>query len=205
MLIRVASSPKLLVRSPGTPCNDWKMYDRKCWLSQPQQWKISMSHHHEWQITASLVFSSLKIGRLTFTLRHLPALLLSYSLEPPHHGWLMRTPFTSPIRTHTHSVSWLLTSPFLTSTLEASSSKPCILSSMWYAAAGVWFVFIVPWGVAWPHSLSSLFHDTICNGLTTFLNSAHHHFHPSLSSSPINLASQAESNILCITKRKLLF
>ena len=45
-----------------------------------------------------------------------------------------------------HSVPQLLTSQSLTSTSEASSSKPCIHPWMLYAVAGVWFVFVVPWG-----------------------------------------------------------
>ena len=77
------------------------------------------------------------------------------------------------------SVPWLLTSPFLTSTLEASSSKPCIHSLMLYAAVGVQFVFFIPQGH--PPGLSSFFHDGICNGSMTLLDSAHHCFHISLS------------------------
>ena len=53
--------------------------------------------------------------------------------------------------------------------------------------------------------LSSLFQDGICDGSTTFLDSSHHLFHLSLSPSSIDWATQAESNISCITKRKPLF
>ena len=52
-----------------------------------------------------------------------------------------------------HSVPWLLSSSFLTSALEASSSKPCIHSLMLYAAVGVQFVFNVPWGHLGPLTL----------------------------------------------------
>ena len=59
--------------------------------------------------------------------------------------------------------------------------------------------------VSWTPGLSSLFHNCICNSLTTFLYSIYHHFHLSLSPGPINWAGQAESNIPCISKREPLF
>ena len=60
-------------------------------------------------------------------------------------------------------------------------------------------------GVSWPPGLSSPFHNGICNGSTTFLARTHHHFHLSLSLSPIDWAIQVESNIPFVTKRKPLF
>ena len=51
------------------------------------------------------------------------------------------------------SVPWLLNLSFLTSALEASSSKPHIHSLMLYAAVGVWFVFVFPWGHPCPLAL----------------------------------------------------
>ena len=56
-----------------------RRHGSKCWSSQPKQQKIATSHHHEWKFTASFVFSSLKIGKLTFTLRPFPA----------HIDWLL--------------------------------------------------------------------------------------------------------------------
>ena len=52
-----------------------------------------------------------------------------------------------------YSVPWLLTLPFLTFVLEASSSKPLVHSLMLYAAVGVWFVFGVPQGHPGPMAL----------------------------------------------------
>ena len=123
-----------------------------------------------------------------------PFLLCHLLLLPTHWEWAFLC-----------SVLWLLASPFLTSTLEASSSKTCIHSLMMYTAVGVHFVFIVPWKHPGSPGLSYLFHDGICNGSMTFLNSAHYCFHLSLFSNPINWASQAESNIPCFTKRVSLF
>ena len=42
-----------------------------------------------------------------------------------------------------HSGPWLISSPFLISTLGGSSSKPCIHSSMLYAVAGVLITFVI--------------------------------------------------------------
>ena len=133
--------------------------------------------------------SSLKIGRLTFTLRSLPilpALLLSLDplvmvdlqehhslpwseLPPPEEGYPLEVSLSTcvvpcllwhPLHLPTCwewvflcSVTWLLISSFLTSALEASSSKPCIHSLMLYAAVGIWFVFVVPWGCSGPLAL----------------------------------------------------
>ena len=48
---------------------------------------------------------------------------------------------------------WLPTSTFLTFTLGASSSKPCIHSSKLYAVAGAQAAFIIPWGNPGPLAL----------------------------------------------------
>ena len=60
-------------------------------------------------------------------------------------------------------------------------------------------------GIFWVPGLSSLFHTGICDGSITFLDSTHCHFHLSLSPGPIDWATQVESNIPCVTKRKSLF
>ena len=88
---------------------------------------------------------------------------------------------------------WKHLPPSLTSTLGC-----CML--LWGSGWSLLFL-----GVSWPPGLHSLFHNGICNGLTTFLDSICHCFYLSLSHSPIDWATQVESNIPCITKRKPLF
>ena len=51
-----------------------------------------------------------------------------------------------------------------------------------------------------PLTIVLFFHDDICNGLMTLLDRTHCCFHLSLSPSPIDWASKAESNIPCITR-----
>ena len=148
-----------------------------------------------------------------------PPCLVTFS-RLSHHGWLMGTLMASSIGTPSplkreihwkclsvvvgHLVPWLLTSPFLISTFEASSSKPCIHSLMLYATAGVCFVFIVPQEHPGPLALV-LFHNNTCNVPLTFQYSAYHFVYLSLSPSPINWTGQAESNNTCIIKMNPLF
>ena len=71
-LPRVASWSKLLARSPGYPYKDLKTKGNKWQSSQPEWWNTDMSQCHEWYDTMSMAFSSLKMGKLTFTLKSLP-------------------------------------------------------------------------------------------------------------------------------------
>ena len=104
-----------------------------------------------------------------------------------------------------HSVPWLLASSFLTSASEASSSKPHIHSSMLYEAMGGLVGLCCSLGASWAPGLYSLFQDGICDGSMTFLDSAHHFFHLSLSPGQIDWAARVVSNIPCVTKGKPLF
>ena len=54
-------------------------------------------------------------------------------------------------------------SPFLTSTLAASSSKPCIHSSMLYVTVGAQVAFIILWGC--PGSLASVLFSTTASAV----------------------------------------
>ena len=49
---------------------------------------MAISHHHEWYVTVYLAFSSLKIGKLTFTLRLLPGSPIGHPI--PRRGWTTR-------------------------------------------------------------------------------------------------------------------
>ena len=60
------------------------------------------------------------------------------------------------------------TSPFLTSPSGASSSKPHIHSSILYAAMGGHHYLHCSTEASWLPCLSSLFHNSFCNGLVTF-------------------------------------
>ena len=106
MSFRVVSSSRLVARSPGNPCNGQKTYGSRCWSSQPKQWKIAISYSHEWYVKASLIFSSLKIGKLTFTLIPLPGHAGWLLSSTPSHGWLLWTLITSPIGTPTPRRGW---------------------------------------------------------------------------------------------------
>ena len=143
---------------------------------------MAMSHFHEWYITASFIFSSLKMGTLTFNQRLLPkcadvwllhdvlitvkctelwSLPLS-ELPPPEEG----EPLGEPL--------WILgalchlchlpcpmehqvqTSPvLLTSLSDAPSSRHCIQSSTLQVPNEDWIALSDPWGC--PSSLAFVF------------------------------------------------
>ena len=85
---------------------------------------------------------------------------------------------------------------FLPSTLGASSCTPCIHSSMSYATVVVLITFVILQGHSWPPGLSSLFHNSICNGSVAFLYSIYRlPLHKLSYQCPIDLAHQAESYI----------
>ena len=95
---------------------------------------------------------------------------------------------------HFSALLWKHLLPSLTSTLQS-----CTL------LAGVWVdLHCSSGGILAPWALILFSHKDICNGWMTFLDSTHCHFHLSLSSNPINWATQAESNIHCVTKEKPL-
>ena len=81
------------------------------------------------------------------------------------------------------SPAWLLAlHPFSPPSSEASSSKPCIHSSMLYAAAGGLVCLHCSLGVhPGPPGPSSLFHNSICNGSMTFFEQ----FSPSFPPEPL--------------------
>ena len=60
-------------------------------------------------------------------------------------------------------------------------------------------------GTSCPPCLSSLFHKSICNSFVTFFHSIYRCLYLCHSSSPINWACQAESNIPCISQEEPLF
>ena len=100
MLVKVASSPKLLTRSSGNPCNDQKMYGNKCWLSQPKWLKIGYVQL-PWMVSHSIlclfILEDWQIDLHPHTSSCSPCLLALP--RPSHHGWLMGTLFISLIWT----------------------------------------------------------------------------------------------------------
>ena len=72
---------------------------------------------------------------------------------------------------------------------------PQIHSSMLYAAAGDLVTYVIPWGCPGPLALVLFFHNSIHNGLVTFLYSIYGHLYLSCPTSPIDGACQAESYI----------
>ena len=185
--------------------------------------------------------SSLKIGKLTFTLRPLPVhtgQLLSLdtlikvncwelqslprsALLPPEEGELPEVSLGNcglPCHLHQllpqpahwewvflHSGLWLIISPFLTSTLVASYSKPphplfnvvCYSGGLSYLHHSM--------GTSWPPGLSSLFHYSIHNSSVTLLYGNYSCLYLCCPTSPIDWACQAESNIPGIPQGESFF
>ena len=113
--------------------------------------------------------------------------------------------------THMMRISVLLLSPMITCLII---SHHCFRSIFLQASHPLFDVVCCCRGpiclccssrASWPPGLSSLFHVSTCNGSMAFLDSTHCHFHLSLSPCPIDPATQVESNIPCLTKRKPLF
>ena len=130
-----------------------------------EDWQIDL--HHQ---TSSCPPCSVTFSRLFHHIQLIgPPIISSIRTPSPWRGrstqsvywqsWGVLSSMPSSTSTHMlrmnflNSVLWLLTSPFLTSTSEASSCKACIHSSMLYAAVGVWVVFVVPRGHPGPLAL----------------------------------------------------
>ena len=221
----VASLPKLWDKSPRNPCNEQKMCGSKCWSSQPdwQKWPYSIARSSKLQYPMS--FSSLKVGKLTFTQRPLP-----------DHAelWLLLNVFflcgvpksliTSCIRTltpwwrwasrRTYRNAWcplsLASSTMSNWALSVGIIGPCHLPigcSLIQASHPIIYITGAsqvpdsssqPLGVPWAPDLHFLHHDSICNSSMAFLHYICTHFHLHCSPSPMNWTCQVESNILAL-------
>ena len=158
-------------------------------MSQPDQQKMATSHCHEQQVTASFVFSSLKLGKLTFTQRplstHADLWLLpdapitsectelwSLSLselpyskegEPPGQPLGILCDLCGWHCLPHPTMHWVQESPVvLTSPLDAPSSRPHIQSSTFQVKAMDKTALPQPLGVPRCPGLHLLLHDCFC-------------------------------------------
>ena len=176
----------------------------KCWLSWLEWWKISMFHHQKWQVTALLVLFVLEDWQIDLQPKtpFWSHWLVTFSGHL-HHGWLLGTSITSPIRIPTPR-RWWTTRSVSRKQLSSFSSVPpttftsmlrmstfllrfmincvtisCLLFGSIFFQAPHPLFNVICWsgglhylchsvGTSWPPGLSSLFHNSICNGLVTF-------------------------------------
>ena len=151
------------------------------------------------------------MGTLIFSQSELPPPEEGDPLEVSlgNHGTLSSMP--SSTSTHTLRTSVLLLSPTITHFIISHLHFRSIFLQASHLLLNVVCCCQGPvclhcsLGVSWPSCLSFLFLNSICNGSKTFLDSTHCLFCLNLSPSPIDWAAQAESNIPCTPKGKLLF
>ena len=203
MSLRVAFLPKLQAKSPRNPCNKQKMYGSKCWSSRPDWWKMAMFHHQEWLVTASFIFSSLKMGKLSFTQRPLPkyadpwllpdvlitaecATLWSFPLSELPHPW---RGWASERTSRNHWYYLLLVSSIISNWASSagitgfshlpfgcSLIRPLIQSSALQVSAESLTALPNFQGHPGVPGLNFLPHDSIHNSSTAFLHHIGNHF-----------------------------